>query len=293
MIDVFCVKELDKQTEVYGIIAGDTTYTMSPYIHNAAFKAEGINAVFVPFQVTDVEAFMTRMVHPETREVEINLRGFSVTNPHKQTIINYLDHVDEAAAKIGAVNTIKIVDGKLHGFNTDAKGFIHPLKNEYEMKAVHAAVIGAGGAARSCIYALKHAGADVTVFARDAEKAATLSQDFGISVKNLENGNSKPATSFSEFDIVVNSTPVGTRGENINETVATAEQLKGVKIVYDLVYNPSETRLLHEAKSVGAKTIGGFDMLIAQAEEQFRIWTGREAPAAEMAVAAKKRLYDS
>ena len=116
MIDVFRVKELDEETDVYGIIAGDTTYSMSPYIHNAAFKAERLNSVFVPFQVSDLDTFITRMVRPETREVELNFRGFSVTNPHKQTIIKFLDGLDEAAAKIGAVNTIKIVDGKLDKF---------------------------------------------------------------------------------------------------------------------------------------------------------------------------------
>jgi len=292
MIDVFRVKELDKQTDVYGIIAGDTSYTMSPYIHNSAFKSERMNAVFVPFQATGLEAFITRMVRAETREVELNFRGFSVTNPHKQAIIKYLDNVDDAAAKIGAVNTIKIIDGKLHGYNTDAHGFAAPLRDRFDVKNSRTAVIGAGGASRSCIYALKNAGAHVTVFARDVKKAELLAQDFGISVKNLENGNSKLKTSFSEFDIVVNSTPVGTRGENINETVATAEQLNGVKIVYDLVYNPIETLLLHEAKKAGAKTIGGFDMLIAQAQEQFRIWTGRNAPVEAMSTAARKRLYD-
>ena len=122
MIDVFRVKELDGPTEVYGIIAGDTTYTMSPYIHNAAFKSSGRNAVFVPFQVTDLDEFMTRMVQSR------NARGraeFSWIFCHQssQTVDHqYLDEIDDAAKKIGAVNTIKIVDGKLHGYNTDAVG---------------------------------------------------------------------------------------------------------------------------------------------------------------------------
>src|SRR5205814_1740981 len=110
-------------------------------------------------------------------------------------------------AKIGAVNTIKIVDGNLHGFNTDAGGFISPLNGlPDQITSARAAIIGAGGAARSCIYALKHRGADVTVFARDVLKAEELSRDFEINIRHLDVGNSKPATSFSEFDIVVNST---------------------------------------------------------------------------------------
>ena len=287
MIDVFRVKELDKSTEVYGIIAGDTTYTMSPYIHNAAFKATGSNAVFVPLQVKDLDTFMRRMVLPETREIDLNFRGFSVTNPHKQAIVQYLDHVDTAAAKIGAVNTVKIEDGKLVGFNTDAQGFIAPLADNFgDLRRARAAVIGAGGAARACIYSLKDAGADVTIFARNSEKAEALAEEFGVDSKPL-------TTDFSDFDIVVNATPLGTRGKGENETIATAEQLRGVKLVYDLVYNPTETRLLREAKLAGAQTLGGFKMLMAQAAEQFKIWTEKPAPIEEMTAAAQKRLNES
>jgi shikimate dehydrogenase len=294
MIDLYRVKYLNEQTDVYGIIAGDTSYTMSPYIHNAAFRAKGLSAVFVPFQVADLDAFITRMVRPETREVELNFRGFSVTNPHKQTMIKYLDHIDEAASKIGAVNTIKIVDGRLHGFNTDADGFIKPLKNSHsDLTGAKAAVVGAGGAARACICSLLNEGATPTVFARNTKKANELAKSLGVEIKRLETDWSRPATDFSDFDIVVNTTPLGTRGERVNETVATAEQLSGVKLVYDLVYNPTETRLMQEAKRAGAETLGGFDMLIAQAVRQFEMWTEMPAPVKEMSAAAKKRIYDS
>ena len=286
MIDVFRVKELDKSTEVYGIIAGDTTYTMSPYIHNAAFKASGSNAVFVPLQVKDLDTFMRRMVLPETREIDLNFRGFSVTNPHKEAIIKYLD-VDDAAAQIGAANTVKIEDGKLLGFNTDAQGFIAPLVDTFgDLKGSRTAVIGAGGAARACVYTIKSAGADVTIFARNSEKATALAEEF--------EANSKPLTTdFSDFDIVVNATPLGTRGNGENETIATAEQLRDVKLVYDLIYNPNETRLLREAKLAGAQTLGGFEMLMAQAAEQFKIWTGQLAPIEEMTAAARQKLNES
>jgi 3-dehydroquinate dehydratase/shikimate dehydrogenase len=294
MIDLYRVKKLDEQTEVYGIIAGDTTYSMSPYIHNAAFVANEINAVFVPFQVIDLDAFIARMVQPKTREVELNLRGFSVTNPHKRSVVKHLDHLDDAAAMIGAVNTIKIVDGKLYGFNTDWEGFLGPLKKAVpDLTGARVAVAGAGGAARACVYALKNAGADVTVFARDIEKAKNVSDDFGVRVETLRNGTSDPATSFAGFDVVVNTTPLGTRGDKIGEAVASAEQLNGVGLVYDLVYNPSQTKFMQEAKQVGARTIGGFDMLIAQAARQFEIWTGNEPPIDEMSAAARKRLDEN
>lgn len=294
MIDVFRVKELDESTEVYGIIAGDTTYTMSPYIHNAAFKAAGINAVFVPLQVKDLDTFMRRMVLPATREIELNFRGFSVTNPHKQAIIQHLDHVNDAASKIGAVNTVKIEDGKLIGLNTDAQGFIAPLAEKFgDLKAARTAVIGAGGAARACIYSLKNVGAEVTIFARNSEKASALAEDFLIDLKQLTSDSSQLKANLSNFDIVVNATPLGTRGKGENETIATADQLRDVKLVYDLIYNPSETHLLREAKLAGAQTLGGFEMLMAQAAEQFKIWTGKTAPIDEMIAAAQKRLNES
>jgi 3-dehydroquinate dehydratase/shikimate dehydrogenase len=294
MIDVFRVKELDESTEDYGIIAGDTTYTMSPYIHNAAFRTARLNAVFVPLQVHDLDAFMRRMVLPEIREIELNFRGFSVTNPHKQAIIPHLDYADDAAAKIGAVNTVKIENGKLIGFNTDAQGFIAPLVEKFgDLNAVNAAVFGSGGAARACVYSLKNAGADATVFARNVEKASALAEEFGVNLKELSADNSRLKADFSNFDIVVNATPLGTSGQCENETIATAEQLRGVNLVYDLIYNPPETRLLREAKLAGAQTLGGFEMLMAQAAEQFKIWTGKDAPINEMTAAAQMRLNES
>ena len=287
MLDVFRVKELDERSDVYGIIAGNTSYTMSPYVHNAAFKAAGINSVFVPLQVADLEAFIRRMVKRETREIELNFRGFSVTNPHKQSIIRYLDHVDDAAEKIGAVNTVKIIDSKLHGYNTDAGGFIKPLKARFgDLKNARVAIAGAGGAARACAYALVNEGANVKVMARDPKKAELLGGDFNIRAGSLQND-------LSDYDIVVNATPLGTKGENANNTIATSDHLRNVKLVYDLVYNPAETRLLREAKESGADTLNGFDMFIAQALNQFKIWTGLDASADVISAAARKRLNES
>ncbi|HYJ92879.1 MAG TPA: shikimate dehydrogenase, partial [Pyrinomonadaceae bacterium] len=220
----------------------------------------------------------------ETREIDLNFRGFSVTNPHKQAVINYLDEIDDAARRIGAVNTIKIVDGKLHGFNTDAPGFIRPLKAKLgNINKARVAVVGAGGAARACIYALNNEGAEVAVFARDKQKADKLASAFHVVSSESQNG-------FSDFDIIVNATPLGTRGATENQTIANAEELKNVKLVYDLVYNPHETLLISEARLAGAETIGGFDMLIAQATRQFEIWTGLTAPMGEMAAAARRKL---
>src|SRR5688572_25544866 len=171
MKETFRVPELDRETSLYGIIAANTSYSVSPWMHNAAFRSAGLNSVFVPVQTNDVEGFLKRMVMRDSREVELNFAGFSVTNPHKEAIIPLLDEVDETARAIGAVNTVKVEEGKLTGYNTDALGFITSLTPAYgELADARIALFGAGGAARACVKALRDAGATVTIFARNETK---------------------------------------------------------------------------------------------------------------------------
>lgn len=287
MADVYRVRELDKETDVYGIIAANTTYSASPWMHNAAFKSAGVNGVFVPLQTTDLDQFMKRLVLPGSREVELNFKGFSVTNPYKQQIMQYLDEVDETAARIGAVNTVKIEDGKLCGYNTDAYGFISTLKEHYgDLSGARVALFGAGGAARACVASLLDEGAAVSLFARNEEKGKAIAEEFGIPYEGLAGERQFG----EEFDIVVNATPLGTVGSASNFAVLTAPQLGGLKLVYDLVYNPPETRLMREAAEAGVKAVGGVEMVVAQGAEQFELWTGKEAPLSEMRAAIDKRL---
>jgi len=287
LIEVYRAKELDETTEIYGILGSNTIVSMSPYIHNTAFQFHGLNSVFVPLQTHDLDEFMRRMVKAETREIELNFKGFSVTLPHKQNIIKHLDYLDETAEKIGAVNTVKIVDGKLHGYNTDAHGFIEPLLNSYgDLRGAKVAILGAGGAARACIYALKTAGAEVTIFARNLVKAKGLSEDFQSEISNF-----KPkGENYGDFDILVNTTPLGMKGKFDGETPVSAEQLKGLQLVYDLVYVPFQTPLMTEADKAEVPKIGGLAMLIAQAIQQQKIWTNLDAPMREMSQAALKKL---
>ncbi len=287
LIETYRVRELTPQHSVYGLLAEKTDYSVSPWMHNAAFKAAGIDAVFVPFQTADVETFLRRMVLPDSREVELNFAGFSVTNPYKQEILDFLDEVDPIAARIGAVNTVKIEDGRLIGYNTDAFGFISTLKAEYgDLKDARVAVFGAGGAARACIASLVDEGAHVGLFARNEEKGKALAEEFGIGWEHVL-GDRKMA---DEYDIVVNSTPLGTQGGRSNFCIMTAEAMEGLKLVYDLVYNPSETSLMREAKQAGVPAVSGLEMLIAQGARQFEIWTGKEAPIGPMKAAVEKRL---
>lgn len=286
MRDVFRVKELDRETEVYGLIAGDTSYTASPWMHNAAFIAEMMNRVFVPFQVTDLDDFLAKFID-DTREVELNIKGFSVTNPFKKAIIEHLHFIDATAKKIGAVNTVKIVEDRLYGFNTDAPGFIAPLIKSFgNLKGVKVGIAGAGGAARACTFALKQEGANVTIFARRPRRAAALAEEFGVKAGSVNN-SFKPG----EIDILVNATPLGTKGPEQDIAIAAAEQMQGLKLVYDLVYNPVETKLIREARRAGVPALGGLDMVLAQARKQFEIWTGEPAPVQAMSQALRRKLF--
>ncbi len=283
--EVYRIDRIDQETEVLGIIGSPVGHSLSPHIHNAAFAAGGVNAVYIPFEVRDAVSFMRRMAHPRTRELDWNLRGLSVTAPHKATVMSCLDWIDPAAKEIGAVNTIVVQDNELHGYNTDAPGFIEPLRQRFgSLKSARCAIIGAGGGARAALTALRNDGANVTLFARDPEKAKPVADEFGIDCCQLAGAR------FDQFEIVINATPLGTHGEHADEAPAAAEQLGGVRLAYDLVYNPIETRFLREARAAGCETLSGLEMLIAQAVEQFKLWTGHEPNAQIMRAAAQRAL---
>lgn len=286
LIDVYRVKEHGPETKVYAIIGDPVAQSFSPYLQNAAFAARGADAVFIPMLVRDIDSFMRRMVLPATREVELNFGGFSVTMPHKQSIMKHLDVIDPVAKKIGAVNTVKIDDnGRLTGYNTDADGFITPLVESYgSVDGARVAVFGAGGAARACVYALKQAGADVTVFARDGRKATVFGEEFDVAADEIH--NAVPG----RFDVVVDATPFGMKGPLEKLSLFTSDELKGVKFVYDLVTKAFDTPLITEAKKAGIPALGGIEMVITQGAMQFKIWTGEDAPFANMHESVMARL---
>jgi 3-dehydroquinate dehydratase/shikimate dehydrogenase len=269
--DLYRVGEISRSTLVTGLVGLPVGHSVSPYMHNRAFAALKLDAVYVPFEVADLSEFMRRMADPRTRELDWNLRGFSVTAPHKQAIIPHLDRVAPNAASIGAVNTVVVSEERgLEGFNTDADASVAPLEGLVELKGARVAVIGAGGAARALLWALGERGARPTVFARDAERGRKLAEEFGAESAPLE------GALFRGFDVVVNTTPLGTRGARESETPAVSDQLRGARVAYDLVYNPMRTRFINEAQWGDCQTVGGLGMLAAQAAEQFRLWTGRK-----------------
>ena len=281
---LYHVDKIDRETMICGLVGLPVMHSVSPHMHNAAFDSAGINGVYLPLEVRDVKTFITRMIHPLTRELDWNVRGLSVTAPHKPVVVECLDWIEPEAREIGAVNTIVVDGDKLCGFNTDAAGFIDPLlKLESSLSGLRVAVIGAGGAARAAVWALRRQNANVTSFARDVAKARALGQSFDVSYESLA------SASFANYDLVINATPLGS-GELIDQTPANAEQLAGARYVYDLVYNPIETRLLKEARKAGCKTVRGLEMLVAQAKIQFELWTGQTPLISDMYEAASAAL---
>jgi 3-dehydroquinate dehydratase/shikimate dehydrogenase len=266
---VYHVDKIDRETIVCGLVGRPVMHSVSPHMHNGAFVAAGINGVYLPFEVRDVKTFFKRIVHPRTREIDLNLRGLSITAPHKSAVLECLDWIEPDAQEMGAVNTVVVDGDKLRGFNTDAAGFIEPLiASMGSLAGSRVALIGAGGAARAALWSLRREHANVTLFARDVAKAHALGQVFDVSYASLQ------SASFAGYDLVINATPLGS-GDSIDQTPATAEQLDGARCVYDLVYNPIETRLLKEACKAGCNTLRGLEMLVAQARIQFELWTGQ------------------
>lgn len=266
---LYHVDTIDTETMICGLVGLPVMHSVSPHIHNAAFVSKGVNGVYLPLEVRDAQQFFKRMVHPRTRELNWNLRGLSVTAPHKQAVMECLDWIDPDAKEIGAVNTVVVENERLMGYNTDAAGFIDPLLSRFAtLRDARVGIIGAGGAARAAIWALKRQAANVTLFARDTSKAQPLAEFFEIPCRSVAEAL------FNGYDVVINTTPVGS-GAQITQSPATREQLTGSRCVYDLIYNPVETRLLRDANEAGCETLGGLDMLVAQAKIQFELWTGK------------------
>jgi 3-dehydroquinate dehydratase / shikimate dehydrogenase len=284
LINVYRVRQLSRDTAITGIIGAPVAHSASPAIHNRAFAALGLDFVYLPFEVQNVETFFTRFVRLATREIDWNLRGFSVTIPHKTAVFPLLDKCDAAAVEVGAVNTVVIDERKLTGYNTDVQGAMEPIERVIKLEGESCAVIGAGGAARALVYGLINRGARVSVFARDPAKATELAEHFSVDVFPLD------AFFASDASVVINTTPVGMRGHAEGSSPVPRESLRGRRVVYDLVYNPLDTQFLIDARAEGCTTINGLEMLIAQAALQFELWTGQQAPIDAMRQAATERL---
>lgn len=277
---LYRAKELTRASQIFGVIGQPIGHSRSPRLHNPALQAAGIDGVYLPLEVDDAAGFVRDFVHPQTRQLNWKLRGLSVTIPHKLAVLPYLDEIDATAQAIGAINTIVVEEDRLRGFNTDVHGAMQPLSELLELRDARVAVLGAGGSARAVCYGLQQRGAAVTIYAREARKAETLAAEFNAQAATLDQFT-------GAADVVINCTPIGMHGHSEGQSPVAAERLQGVRLVYDLVYNPEQTALLAAAQAAGCQTLGGLAMLVAQAAEQFRLWTGQAAPLAVMWQAAR------
>ncbi len=282
-------------TKRAGVIGHPIGHSISPALFVAAFAAAGIDATY--------EAWDTP---PETLEGRVNaLRGAdflgaNVTVPHKEAIVPLLDGTDDLASKAGAVNTIVHREDKLIGHNTDIAGFARALREDagFDAKGKAVTLLGSGGAARAVALALVEAGAAVIyVVARQPRKIERLVLDLkpltpaGTTITWAYWGDGSFLRSLETADLLVNCTPVGTAGSaTAGQAVIDAALIQPRTLVFDLVYNPAETPLVAAAKSRGAKALSGLGMLVYQAAESFRLWTGKDADVSTMRDAGRKAL---
>ena len=260
--------EINGKTAVYGIFGNPVSHSLSPIMHNAAFASVGENRIYLPFQVADIAQAVQGLK-------ALNIQGVSVTIPHKEAVIPFLDEVDPVALKIGAVNTIEVLISeqgkKLRGSNSDWVGANRALSAHCDLAAAKAVVLGAGGSARAIAFGLLEAGAGVTLCSRTESRGRNLAMELGCDWQPLSRLEKLTGT------VLVNATSVG-MVPNENVSLVASRELVKFRVVMDIVYSPLETRLLREARAAGCHVVQGLDMLLYQGVAQFELWTALPAP---------------
>ena len=267
---------LDGSTRIYGIMGNPVAHSLSPAMHNTAFQALGLNCVYVPFAVLDVARALDGLR-------ALGVQGVSVTIPHKQAVIPHLDSIDPVAARIGAVNTLVIENGRIRGHNTDWIGANRALQTITPLAGSRVLVIGAGGSARAIGFGLLEQGATVVLTNRTLARGRSLAAELGcefVAPDRIE---------ALHLDALVNATSVGMHPHGESSPVA-ATLLPNVPAVMDIVYAPRRPRLLQDARQARCRTVGGLDMLLYQGVAQFELWTGKTAPVDAMREALSAKL---
>jgi shikimate dehydrogenase len=265
---------LEKRT--YGLVGFPVKHSLSPVMHNAAFSALKINAEYRLFELkeNELECFLKSL--PQQ-----NILGLNVTIPYKEKVIPFLDSISDAAKLIGAVNTIKVLDKQLSGYNTDGEGFIKNLKDDlgFDPAGKTVAIIGAGGAARAvCVYLCKELPKSVNIYDVDKNKLGLLAGHLKDNFKStgIEAAGSPAELNVESADMLINATPIGMK--ETDPLIIDENYLHKGLLVYDLIYNPGETKLLKAAKKKGCRVSNGLGMLLNQGVIAFGIWTGEIAP---------------
>jgi shikimate dehydrogenase len=269
----FRFRRIGPRTGVFGVAGRPLAHSLSPAMHNAAFDQLGLDAAYVPLAAADIEDLLEGVRL-------LDVKGVSVTAPFKVEVVSTLAAIDEDARMAGAVNTlVREADG-WRGHNTDLEGFVAGCAG-FDLNGKRVAVLGTGGAARAVALAARRSGATVTCYGRDRMRAGALAADLDVRAAL------RPVPAGS-WDVLVNATPVGTHPDT--EQTAFPESTYDGAVAYDLVYHPMRTRFLREASGRGCRTIGGLDMLVAQARRQIELWTGQTADPGPMREAAEWKL---
>jgi 3-dehydroquinate dehydratase / shikimate dehydrogenase len=279
MLTLYRASRITRKTRVYGVIGDPIAHSLSPQLHNAGFKARKMDAVHLPFLVRELPDFLGA-IRP------LGVAGFSVTLPHKESILSHLDDCDPLAASIGAVNTVVVRGGaSLYGYNTDYVGVLRALGQRMPLRGSRVLILGAGGVARAVAFALAQAGATICILARRKHRALALARQVGgeaIARRRL-------AHEF--FDAIVNATPLGMYPHEDRSPLHTREL--NCRLLFDTVYRPERTRLIELAARRGIEVVSGVEMFIAQGTAQWEIWTGERAPAAPMRRAVLRALREA
>ena len=274
---------IDAATRLCAVIGHPVGHSLSPAIHNAAFDALGLNYVYLAFDVTDLPGFVAGM------RAMPSFRGVSVTIPHKQTIRDCLDAIDPLAARIGSVNTIvRTRDERLAGYSTDGPGTLRAFAEAgVDLKGKRVLFLGGGGAVRAVAFAFavdaKTAG--ITLLGRNRSRIEALAADLASATDipvNTGDLTGDMRDAIAQHDVIVQGTPIGMHPETAGQTAVPADALETRHVVFDMVYNPHETRLLQDAAAAGCTRVYGIEMLLQQAALQFELWTGEPAPLGAM-----------
>jgi 3-dehydroquinate dehydratase/shikimate dehydrogenase len=257
MKNTYRIDAIKPNFDIYGLIGNPVSKSKGYILFNSLFRQYGLNSIYLNFLVDDLEDFANNF--PGL------LSGFSITMPHKQGIINFLDEIDPTAKRIGAVNTVVNRDGKLTGYNTDMMGALKPIQEKKEIKGRRVTLLGAGGAARAMGIGIVENGGILTILNRTVEKAEKLAAELNCSWGSLSD------FAGIQTDILINMTAVGMQ-PHTDQTPVDTNIVRGM-VVLDGIYNPPKTKLLSEAEKNGCIVIPGTDMFIHQAAEQFRLWT--------------------
>ena len=271
-----------------GLIGWPVEHSLSPAMHNAAFQALGLEWQYtlLPTPPGEIASTLDQLKAQ-------GYRGANVTVPHKEAVMACLDEIEGVAQTIGAVNTVVVQEGRLLGYNTDAPGFLAALQAAgFEPKESRALVIGAGGAARAVVYALVQAGSSIVLYNRTPQRALELARyahEMGGPVAWIASLEAVEPE-LADFNLLVNATSVGMWPHSHNSPWPETLSLPSHWTVFDLVYNPAETRLLAQARAAGAAAIGGLEMLVQQGALAFELWTGQSPPLDVMRAAARESL---